>query len=218
MSMNLYTFTTQDLPFLFNRYITADAAQNQQKSAHDPWSDISQEDQQKIVNAARQSFQDQVKDLERAVIATLDPHFSSVPPADQPDQVPPPKTDSAETSPTAPSAPLNLSPTQPTTLPHWTLPEEPLNYPKKVMLAFLRDGRLRLKSPIEVTISQEDGQTVANAGALNEYGAGNNQTEAIADLQRAIADLYFTLAEDQDRLGKKMQKVWEDLQSKISRQ
>ena len=71
--------------------------------------------------------------------------------------------------------------------------------------------------PIEVKVIREAGQTVAQAEELNEYGTGSNQTEALTDLQKAIADLYFTLEDEQERLGKAMQKTWDLLQSKVSK-
>ena len=89
--------------------------------------------------------------------------------------------------------------------------------PYKVTLGFLRDGRLRLRAPIEVRITEEEGQTIAEAEELNEFGVGYNQTEAIVDLQYTIAELYFTLEEDQHRLGRELQEVWETLQAKIDK-
>ena len=89
--------------------------------------------------------------------------------------------------------------------------------PSEIQLGFLRDGRLRLREPFKVFITREEDQVVAEAGEINEFGYGPNLTEAIQDLQHAIAELYFTLEEDQDRLGKGLQSVWAILQSKIRR-
>lgn len=89
--------------------------------------------------------------------------------------------------------------------------------PAKVKLGFLRDGRLRVKEPIEAVVFETEGFIVAEAEELFECGDGINQSEAIADLQYAIADLYFTLEEEQDHLGKGMQQVWQVLQGKVER-
>ena len=89
--------------------------------------------------------------------------------------------------------------------------------PSKVKLAFLRDGRLRVREAIEVKILEDEGQIIAEAEELNEFGSGDNQTEAIADLQYAIADLYFTLEAEQAHLGKELQRVWGTLQAKTDR-
>ena len=86
-----------------------------------------------------------------------------------------------------------------------------------IKLGFLRDGRLRVREAIEVKILEEEGQIIAEAEELNEFGSGDNQTEAIADLQYAIADLYFTLEEDQECLGKGLQQIWETLRAKVEK-
>ena len=86
-----------------------------------------------------------------------------------------------------------------------------------IKLGFLRDGRLRVREAIEVKILEEEGQIIAEAEELNEFGSGDNQTEAIADLQYAIAELYFTLEEDQERLGKGLQQIWETLRAKVEK-
>lgn len=89
--------------------------------------------------------------------------------------------------------------------------------PSTVMLGFLRDGRLRVRAAIEVVIEEAEGQIIAEAEELNEFGCGDNLTEAISDLQHAIAELYFSLEEDKDRLGPGLQKVWEVLQDKVEK-
>ena len=89
--------------------------------------------------------------------------------------------------------------------------------PATVMLGFLRDGRLRVRAAIEVAILEADGQIIAEAEELNEFGSGDNLTEAIIDLQHAIAELYFSLEEDKDRLGPGLEKVWAVLQGKIEK-
>lgn len=87
----------------------------------------------------------------------------------------------------------------------------------QVTLESLTDGRLRLREAIAVKVLEESGQIIAAAEELNEYGSGDSQAEAITELQYAIADLYFSLEEDKDRLGPGLQKVWETLQVKIEK-
>ena len=84
-------------------------------------------------------------------------------------------------------------------------------------LGALRDGRLRVVEPIAVTWTTEDGQCVAEAAEINEFGFGDNLTDAIADLQAAIAELHFTLDADQERLGPDLQAVRATLTRKIRR-
>ena len=61
----------------------------------------------------------------------------------------------------------------------------------------------------------ESGEHVVEATELNEFGFGNNLAEALADLQAAIAELYLTLEEDQDRLGPDLSSVWDVLSRKV---
>ena len=89
--------------------------------------------------------------------------------------------------------------------------------PREFTLGALRDGRLRIVEPIAVTWTTEDGQCVAEAAEINEFGFGDNLTEAIADLQAAIAELYFALDADQERLGPDLQAVRATLTRKIRR-
>ena len=85
--------------------------------------------------------------------------------------------------------------------------------PDRFALGSLRDGRLRIVKPIEVVQIPMTGQFVVEAPELNEFGFGDGFSEAIADLQAAIAELYFTLETEQKRLGPDLAAVW----SKISR-
>lgn len=85
----------------------------------------------------------------------------------------------------------------------------------EVLLGSLRDGRLRVYSPIKIKFEEEGEHTIAEAVELNEFGFGENPSEALADLQRTIAELYFTLEGEQSRLGKDLQNVWNGLKEKI---
>jgi len=87
--------------------------------------------------------------------------------------------------------------------------------PSETLLGSLRDGRLRVHSPIKVKFATEGKHIIAEAVELNEFGFGENPSAALIDLQRAIAELYFTLEEEQDHLGKDLQNVWAEIQEKI---
>ena len=89
--------------------------------------------------------------------------------------------------------------------------------PDEFTLGRLRDGRLRVVKPIEVVRTAEDGKCVVEARELNEFGFGDNFSEALADLQAAIAELYFTLEAEQDRLGPDLAAVWATLSEKVSK-
>ena len=55
-------------------------------------------------------------------------------------------------------------------------------------------------------------QYVVAAVELNEFGFSDTESEAIADLQSAIAPLYFVLEKERDRLGPDLARVWGRLQ------
>lgn len=88
--------------------------------------------------------------------------------------------------------------------------------PSNIRLGTLRDRRFRVQDPIDVKCSSEKGRIVAEALELNEFGFGENFSDAVADLQRAIVELYLTLNQDENRLGPDLEKVWATLQEKIS--
>jgi hypothetical protein len=90
-----------------------------------------------------------------------------------------------------------------------------VDVPRKMLLGSLRDGRLRVVSPLHVKLTYEGKHTIAEAVDINEFGFGENVSEAIVDLQRTIAELFFTLEKEQDRLGTDLQRIWSILQEKI---
>jgi hypothetical protein len=105
-------------------------------------------------------------------------------------------------------------------LPLFELPTEPIEtvgptLPSTMLLGALRDPRLRLITPLTITFEREDSDIVAYCEELEEFGYGTHLTEAIEDLQAAIAELYFTLKEENDRLGSELARIWDNLQQKI---
>lgn len=87
--------------------------------------------------------------------------------------------------------------------------------PARLTLDSLRDGRLRVVEPIEVVPMVEGGQYVAEAPELNEFGFGDNLSGAVADLQAAVAELYFTIEAEQRRLGTDLAAVWGTLSRNV---
>jgi hypothetical protein len=76
-----------------------------------------------------------------------------------------------------------------------------LDLPNEFLLASLADRRLRLLGPIAVRIERENGDCIAEATEFDEFGFGENWTEAVADLRRALTQLYWSLTTDESRLG-----------------
>ncbi|MGD0779175.1 MAG: hypothetical protein ABR954_00090 [Dehalococcoidales bacterium] len=88
---------------------------------------------------------------------------------------------------------------------------------KEILVGTLRDGRLKINVPIRVKFAFENNKVIAEAEEVNEFGFGENMSEALADLQRAIAELFFTLEREQKRLGADLKKVWGILKEKITK-
>ena len=86
---------------------------------------------------------------------------------------------------------------------------------KKFLLGFLLDRRLRVISPIEVSLSKKQNKFIAIAFKINEFGYGINPSEAIIDLQHTIAELYFFLNKNKFKLGVDLQHTYNRLQSLI---
>ena len=126
--------------------------------------------------------------------------------------------DKLDKSPLAPLADMGGSVPSPFTPSPVSLPITPAPLvPTKILLGALLDGRLGVHSPITVKFTSEEPNIIAEAVDFNEFGFGQNHSEALADLQHAIAELYFTLEESNDQLGADLQAVWENLQQKIDR-
>ena len=89
--------------------------------------------------------------------------------------------------------------------------------PAEFGLGSLRDGRLRVVEPILVSWTMENAEVVLKAQEISEFGFGADVSKAIADLQTAIAELYFKLDAEQDRLGPDLAAVRETLTRKIRR-
>lgn len=87
--------------------------------------------------------------------------------------------------------------------------------PKTMLLGALRDPRLRLIAPLPITFERENDKIVAYCEELEEFGFGTHLTEAIADLQATIAELYFTLKKENNRLGSDLTRTWDSLRQKI---
>ena len=88
---------------------------------------------------------------------------------------------------------------------------------KTILLGTLSDGRVHLISPFKVVFVRDEDQIVAEATEINEFGFGNDFSEALLDLQHTISELYFTLELEQERLGTDLQNTWAILQNKISK-
>jgi hypothetical protein len=84
-------------------------------------------------------------------------------------------------------------------------------------LGTIRHPALKVHEPFHVSFTTEDDSARAHAEEIDEFGFGVSYTEALVDLQHAIAELYLTLEEEQERLGPDLARVWSVLQTKVRR-
>ena len=89
--------------------------------------------------------------------------------------------------------------------------------PAEFNLERLDDKRLSVVEPLAVRSTTEAGQVVLEVPEINEFGYGDTYSAALADLQAAIAELYFTLDADKERLGADLQAVYATLVRKLRR-
>jgi hypothetical protein len=89
--------------------------------------------------------------------------------------------------------------------------------PGEVLLGSLLTPQLRIITPIVVRFFEDHDRVVAEATELNEFGFGSNASEALRDIQRAIAQLYRSLEESVGRLGPDLQSTWSVLRTMVTK-
>lgn len=85
--------------------------------------------------------------------------------------------------------------------------------PKTILLGNLADRRLKLNGFLPVVLQYGEESVTACSYDLEDFGVGATEFEALADLQATIVELYFSLKEDQGRLGAQPEKEWAFLRS-----
>jgi hypothetical protein len=93
------------------------------------------------------------------------------------------------------------------------LPEElkTLEPPCDVSIGSLLDSRLRLRIPVTLKLEQENDFYIARLDELEEFGYGYTATQAIDDFRQTLAELYWTLREEQSRLSQDLAELWNKL-------
>ena len=85
-----------------------------------------------------------------------------------------------------------------------------------VQVADLHDGRLRLKSILPVTIEYFGDTVIASNADIDQFGYGDNESEALDSLRDCIVDLYFILRnETEATLGPLPARHWLFLKSVV---
>jgi len=89
------------------------------------------------------------------------------------------------------------------------LPKVSLIYNRKqIFIHSLHHPQLKFKEPVAVFLEDDGEQAIALCDDLDVFGYGDTESEALDDLRRTIADLYFELSENCQTLGPFPQKIW----------
>jgi hypothetical protein len=79
---------------------------------------------------------------------------------------------------------------------------------KSFLLYSLRHPGIELREPLAVLVEQDGEQVIAVCYDLDVFGYGDTENEALDDLRRTVADLYFELKEHPEELGPLPELVW----------
>ena len=79
---------------------------------------------------------------------------------------------------------------------------------RPILLYSLRHPHLRLVEPLSVSLEYDGEQVITYAPDLDLFGYGDTESEALDDLRRTVADLYYTLQEEREFLGPMPAQVW----------
>jgi len=79
------------------------------------------------------------------------------------------------------------------------------------------DARLKVHTPFRVRIVSSGEGVSAHAPEIEEFGHGPNRGEALDDLGKTIAELYFSLASERERLAPDLAGVLKSLEEHITR-
>ena len=77
--------------------------------------------------------------------------------------------------------------------------------------ALTDESTLYVREPLTLQMEQEGESYIAKWDELNELGYGMDPIAAVQDIRNTIAELYWTLKADQERLGSDLSKTWQRL-------
>jgi hypothetical protein len=77
------------------------------------------------------------------------------------------------------------------------------------------DPRLKITKPFVVRVERHDEAVAACVEEIQEFGYGPDSGEALHDLGETLAELYFSLRDNADRLSPDLHSVWLKLNEHI---
>lgn len=87
--------------------------------------------------------------------------------------------------------------------------------PATVVIGSLFDDRLRLLVPITLELERDGDFYIAKCDEFEEFGYGNDPFQAVDDFRQTLAELYWTLKEEQSRLAPGLARVWQRLEQVV---
>lgn len=93
---------------------------------------------------------------------------------------------------------------------------QPTQPRKNIFIQDLGDPRLSLDRSIPIALDFWYDSVTACCHDLEDFGVGQDEFSALADLKASLVDLYFLLKNDADRLGPLPQRHWNYLRSIIT--
>jgi hypothetical protein len=86
---------------------------------------------------------------------------------------------------------------------------------EEILFAPNIDGRLRITEPFVVAVERREGVVTARIEDIGEFGYGSSSGEALYDLGKTLAELYFSLRDSADHLSDDLRAVWLELNEHI---
>ena len=87
------------------------------------------------------------------------------------------------------------------------LAEVPSARLQSVMFGALTHPKLRLRKPIPLAVSEEEGHVVLNWEAASEFSCGTTMGDALDDFSKTVSELYMELNAKNVRLGSDLEGV-----------
>lgn len=88
-----------------------------------------------------------------------------------------------------------------------TIAEIPSARPQAVLFGALANPYLRLRKPIPLAVSEQDGHVVLTWEATDEFACGANMGEAMDDFAKTVSELFTELNSADVKLGEDLKQV-----------